>query len=124
MNGNRHEVRLTLRPTPRILLAWRQFRHPHGSHVVAASRPRLDVWFHSLVPYRLRAAHRWYAHRHHRFWLPCPLCDVPFGGHEWRNVGGKPSSVPDPFHPPTSPDGPFMSVGICPPCTRAGRGFS
>lgn len=50
------------------------------------------------------------------FWLPCPLCERMFGGHEWRDVGGRPSSVPDPAAP-------GESWGICPVCTRAGRGI-
>jgi len=60
-----------------------------------------------LVPYRFRRFHRAYASSHAYFWLPCPLCDRPFGGHEW---GG---DIPDPTR------GPFSYVGICSRCTVA-----
>lgn len=96
----RHEIKLTVRPGK-----------------VARSYPAWFEWPRVLVPYRLRAVHRWWAHRAGFFWQPCPLCDRPFAGHEWRDIGGKPSSVPDPTSPP-------MHVGICPPCTRAGRGVA
>lgn len=69
-----------------------------------------------LVPYRLRWAHRWWASVAGYFWLPCPLCSRPFGGHEWRPVEGNPASIP------VAGGGLFMSRGICPVCTRAGLG--
>lgn len=50
------------------------------------------------------------------FWLPCPLCGEEFGGHEWRNILGHHSSIPDPAR------GPSYGVGICLDCTAAGRG--
>jgi hypothetical protein len=68
-----------------------------------------------LIPERLRLLHRAYASLAGFFWLPCPLCGTVFGGHEWRDIGGKPSSVPDPGKP-------GMFHGICPACTRAGAG--
>lgn len=60
-----------------------------------------------LVPYRFRRFHQWYANAFGFFWLPCPLCDRPFGGHEWG------ADVPDPT------GGPGTGVGICSECTRA-----
>lgn len=72
-----------------------------------------------LVPYKWRQAHRWYAAVGGYFWAPCPLCGQKFGGHEWRDIKGRPSSIPDPLQP----NGPGSSIGICPACTRAGRGF-
>jgi hypothetical protein len=49
------------------------------------------------------------------FWLPCPLCGQEFGGHEWRDIDGKSSSIPV--------DGqPGRGRAICPDCTRAGKG--
>lgn len=60
-----------------------------------------------LVPYRWRAFHRWYANLAGFFWLPCPLCQRPFGGHEWAG------DVPDPTRAPGG------SVGICSPCARS-----
>lgn len=50
------------------------------------------------------------------FWLPCPCCGEEFGGHEWRDVNGLPSSVPD-------VDEPQRSWGICPVCTADGYGY-
>ncbi len=52
-----------------------------------------------------------------RYWLPCPLCDRPYGGHERAYLTDLPSSVPDPTNPP-------CHVAVCPPCTRAGRGVA
>lgn len=64
-----------------------------------------------------RAMNRAIARAGGYFWLPCPLCGQEFGGHEWRDINGKRSSIP-------SPDGPQgMSTGICPDCTIAGRGY-
>jgi hypothetical protein len=48
---------------------------------------------------------RAYATSHGYFWLPCPLCNRPFGGHEW---GG---DIPDPTRAPTG------FKGICSRCT-------
>ena len=51
------------------------------------------------------------------FWLPCPLCGLEFGGHEWlRGTAQNPSSIRLPG------DAPGASTGICPFCTMAGRG--
>lgn len=51
------------------------------------------------------------------FWIPCPLCNQMFGGHEWRDYDGNPMSIPH-------PDGvPGHGIGICPDCTRAGKGW-
>ena len=58
------------------------------------------------------------ATRGHWFWLPCPLCGVWSGGHEWLWDGGcGVASIPD------IASGPGTSIGICPWCTRAGRGW-
>jgi hypothetical protein len=73
-------------------------------------------WFAEKVPYRFRDTHRWFANMMGYFWIPCPMCGEPFGGHEWRDIDGQPSSIP-------APDGrPDIRVGICPECTQAGRG--
>lgn len=48
------------------------------------------------------------------FWAPCTLCGQMYGGHEWRDYDGKSSSI--------ETDRPGISQGICPDCTRAGRG--
>jgi hypothetical protein len=65
---------------------------------------RLPRWMHWL-----------YAWLGGYFWLPCPLCGRYSGGHEWRDINGLPSSIPG--------DRPGTSHGICPACTRAGRGY-
>lgn len=49
------------------------------------------------------------------FWLPCPLCGEMFGGHEWRDYDGKSSIIKDPVQRNSG-------VGICPACTKAGKG--
>jgi hypothetical protein len=115
LGDGRYSATLTMRPPPRWLSAYRRWRWPNGTWPEEASQPWWDPWFAVLFG-RIRWAQRWYAQRHRYFWLPCPLCDRPFGGHEWRPVAGRCCTVPDPL------DGPGRSVGICPDCTRAGRG--
>jgi len=65
---------------------------------------------------RLRALNRIYAALLGYFWLPCPICGQEFGGHEWLWKDGDidRASV-------AAPDG-KTRIGICPDCTRAGRG--
>lgn len=70
-----------------------------------------------FIPESWREAHRLYAALCGFFWLSCPLCRCAFGGHEWRDIDGKPGQIPDTFDP-----GEGRTVAICPPCTRAGRG--
>jgi hypothetical protein len=65
-----------------------------------------------------RGWHRFYAWVCGYGWLPCPLCGTPFGGHQWRDIGGRSSTIPD----PKRPGAPGAGVAICPACTRAGRG--
>ena len=43
---------------------------------------------------RFRTLNRIYASLFGYFWLPCPLCGQMSGGHEWRDIDGKPSSIP------------------------------
>jgi len=81
---------------------------------VSRPGPRGSDWA-RLVPYENRRWHWMYAKRHGFFWLPCPLCDRPYGGHE--SAG----SIPDPMHPPKSPDGPWYMIIICSQCTRVGK---
>lgn len=63
---------------------------------------------------RLRTLNKVYAAVAGYFWLPCPLCEKEFGGHEWRDIDGKASSIP------AAAGG--NRVGICPDCTKAGKG--
>ena len=63
-----------------------------------------------------RWVHRSYAWVTRRFWLPCPVCGTPFGGHEVLGAeynGGHIESV-------FSPNGNHPL--ICPDCTRRGEG--
>jgi hypothetical protein len=66
------------------------------------------------LPFRPRWLNRWYARAMGYFWLPCPLCERPFGGHEWRDYDGRQASIPT--------DEPHTYEGICPSCTKAGLG--
>lgn len=66
----------------------------------------------ALVPYEYRDWHRRYAKDRGYFWLPCPLCDQPFGGHEIGDV------IPD----PTKGEG--CGLCICPACAAARNGGS
>jgi hypothetical protein len=63
-----------------------------------------------------RLIQRAYAKVHGFFWLPCPVCGREFGGHEWADVDGLPSMVPDDRDP-------ALSHGICPDCTMQGYGY-
>ena len=53
-----------------------------------------------------RAQHRAYAESRGFFWLPCPRCGQPFGGHEWRY---------GPEYTITYPGG-DAGEGVCPRC--------
>lgn len=65
----------------------------------------------------IRLLHRLYATLGGYFWLPCPLCGREFGGHEWREVGGHLSDIPDEVVV-----GFAGGTAICPRCTAAGAG--
>lgn len=62
---------------------------------------------------RMRTLNRIYAAIAGYFWTACPLCGEYFGGHEWRDIDGRSSSIK------TSES---SRKGICPDCTRAGKG--
>lgn len=67
---------------------------------------------------RNRKLNKAFANLNGYFWLPCPLCGKKFGGHEWRDYNGLSSHINDPDYPPLSGRG----KGICPDCTKAGKG--
>lgn len=50
------------------------------------------------------------------FWTPCPVCDRPFGGYQWRDYDGHICAIPN--------LGPARGSyrAICPACTRTGIG--
>jgi len=54
-----------------------------------------------------RLLEKQYANRMGYFWLPCPLCGIFFGGHEWKN--GDEYSIP-------IKNRPGFFKGICPDC--------
>ena len=64
---------------------------------------------------RNRTVNKFYANIMGYFWAPCPLCGKYFGGHEWRDYGGKVPSIPT---------GPGRGKGICPDCTKSGKGYT
>jgi hypothetical protein len=100
---------MRLRPPNRLDRWW--YRHVGVPQPRATSPTRGALA--RLVPYRWRALHRAYAAAFGFFWLPCPLCDRPFGGHEWGQ------SIPDPLRPDTG------HLAICSACSRQrtrGRG--
>lgn len=81
------------------------------------SKPVPGLKWARLVPVSIRAFHRRYAARHGLHWGPCVLCMRLYGGHQ--SAGG----VPDPTQQPEDPErGPWFYVGICPVCTRRGKG--
>jgi hypothetical protein len=80
-----------------------------------AAAPVDECRFAKVIPERWRWAHRWFAHFAEYAWQPCPLCGREFGGHEWRDIDGKTSLIPNPASQ-------WGHLGICPACTRAGRG--
>jgi len=71
-----------------------------------------------------RWSHRVWAFALGYFWLACHLCGTYSGGHEWRDIDGKSSSVNVVGFEEI--DGVFHGVtkrrGICPACTREGLG--
>jgi hypothetical protein len=97
----RHSVTLTMKPIP---LRYGVVYERRGMTVPDASSGK--HWG-ALVPYRFRAVHKWIANTYGFYWLPCPVCSRPFGGHE---IGG---SVPL----EESSDGSGMFQCICPSCT-------
>lgn len=117
MTASHHVVQLKLKRRPWIVRTWAVLAR-HEVRTEAQSPLRREQWLAIFVPYRFRGFHEKVATRNGYFWSPCPLCDQPFGGHEWRHVGGRPHSVPDPML------GPGSHTGICPRCTRRGRGVS
>ena len=47
-----------------------------------------------------------YANLHGYFWIPCPTCGTPFGGHEWQS--GQSIKLEE---------GGLVNQGICPACS-------
>lgn len=57
------------------------------------------------------------------FWLPCPVCERPFGGHEVGRYGGHEESIPvDWRHDEAGVVEIFRQKTICPDCTFKGLG--
>jgi hypothetical protein len=66
----------------------------------------------SILP---RWVHQLYAAVFGYCWGRCPLCGQKFGGHEWRSINGLSASI-------TDKDKPNTGHGICPCCTKEGKG--
>lgn len=100
----RHRVTLTTRPVPDEYAAVYRRRglQPPLGH---SGHDRAALW-----PYEPRERHRAYARRHGYFWLPCPLCDRGFGGHE----------ITEYIHFPDQES--HSRRGICPWCTSERNG--
>lgn len=101
---SRHEIELTMSPPSWPERAWYRRLGEAIPHATASSGPWHADWV-CLLPYRWRWLHRLYAGLFGFFWIPCPLCDRPYGGHE---LG---TDIPDPTRPP--PGG----MAICSRCT-------
>ena len=75
---------------------------------------------------KYRMLNKIYAQLNRYFWLPCPVCGQMFGGHEWKDIEGKISTIPDPTAITVSNTGRDMRVelgkAICPDCTKSGKG--
>jgi len=72
-------------------------------------------WEDRLIYKLSRWWHRAYALTHGFFWLPCPICREPFGGHEWVDYGlGLDSAL---YHMNTYPyQSMFEATGVCRKC--------
>ena len=106
---NLSKMLAAMRPPTRLERLWYRWLRTTPP-LTTSPLPRSQAWI-RLLPQSWTHIHRWYAARHGLFWLPCILCGRHSGGHQW---GG---SIPDPTR------GPGATVGICPHCTRAGRGW-
>ena len=99
-------IRIAARPPGWLQRAWYRRLHLAQPLFTGHSGPWHADWV-RLLPYRPRFVHRAYATLAGYFWLPCVLCDRPFGGHE---SGG---DIPDPL------TGPGRGITICSRCTCA-----
>lgn len=61
-------------------------------------------------PHEPRIVHRVYARVHGYFWMPCVLCEKPYGGHEIHD------NIPDPTM------GEDWYTSICPACSAERNG--
>jgi hypothetical protein len=100
-------VKMTMRVPSRIARIWYR-RLGSKPPLMETANPVADRA--RLVPYRFRHFHRSFAAVHGYYWIPCPLCGRPFGGHE----GG--DSIPNPFEP-VSRSGHSQGLTICSQCT-------
>jgi hypothetical protein len=100
----RFSVTIATQAPSRVQRAWYRRLGLDVPQSVASTGPRYADLV-RLLPYQWRTVHKAFAATHGYFWIPCPLCGQPFGGHE---AG---SSIPDPTNPP-------LYVCICSRCTR------
>lgn len=107
----RHIARLTTRPITFAERLW--YRRLRMTPPLLVSGPTTGQWVRHL-PQSWTWVHRRHARRRHLYWLPCILCGRYSGGHQWAD------SIPDPT---AWGEQPGTYVGICPACSRAGRGW-
>lgn len=98
-------VTIATRPPSRVQRAWYRRLGVIAPLSVGSTGPRYADYV-RLLPYQWRWLHKTFAHSHGYFWLPCVLCNRPFGGHEAGDT------IPDPVQ-----GGPF-NISICSDCTR------
>lgn len=58
---------------------------------------------------RFRFLNRFYANLKGYFWLPCPICNEMFGGHEWAWTLKKTIST---------------GSGVCPDCVKKAKQYN
>jgi hypothetical protein len=106
----RFTVTFKMRPPSWIERIW-YWRICLPAPLAVSSSHRSAAWV-RLLPQTWTAIHRRYARKRGYSWLPCTLCNRPYGGHQFAG------SIPDP-----TADHPGTSIGICPHCTRQGRSW-
>lgn len=107
----RFSARLALRPPGLLDRVWYRRIGVQVRSSGSTRGLRSEKWA-RLVPYTLRPFHRRYARSQGFFWLPCPLCDRRFGGHEAGD------GIPDPTSEIPIPHGAIMCLVICSRCSR------
>jgi hypothetical protein len=80
--------------------------YPRGALYVMPSPKKWIVFF----PYYPRFLSQVLAFVRRSFWLPCPICNKKFAGHEWYNVSLKGND--------------YSGVGVCPLCIQTAKHYN